>query len=262
MKKLLLFIITLSITFLTIGQTALTEAVDFNVETIDGDSIRLYSLLDNDKIVVIDFFFSTCGPCKQYAPDFQKAYKEFGENESNVFFMGINFGDINEGVREFDSIFGLTYPSVSGYQGGGGSVVEDYGVVSYPLVIVITPDHQIAEQSIWPPTTANIMNAVINLGGKLVGVDDQMQADASVMVYPNPVAHKAFLKIDIPSASNVQYEIVDLLGNIIFSSDKQFMGKGSSKFELPLSGLINGLYFVRLAINNTQVKTSRFIIAR
>jgi len=262
MKKLITFVLAFSSFFLLNAQTPLNEAVDFNVETIDGDSINLFSLLDDGKIVVIDFFFTYCIPCQQYAPDFQEAYEEFGENEGNVIFMGMSLVDMNEGVHEFDSIYGLTYPSISGYQGGGSAVNEDYAIECYPTVIVITPDHQIAEQKVWLPTTHNIIDAVFDAGGKTVGFDDQMQTDANVMVYPNPVAHNAFLKIDIPSASNIQYEIVDLLGNIIFSSDKHFIGKGSSKFELPLSGLINGLYFVRLAINNTQVKTSRFIVAR
>ena len=262
MKKLLLLIFTLSFTVLINGQTPLTEAVDFQVETIDGETISLFTLLDDDKIVVIDFFFSTCGPCKEYAPDFQKAYTEFGKNKSNVFFIGINYGDINDGVHEFDSIFGLTFPTVSGYQGGGGTVIDDYEVDSYPTVIIITPDHQIAKQFIWPPSTTNIIAAVIDAGGKLVGVDDQVKTDANVTVYPNPVARKAFLRIDIPFAANVQYEIVDLLGNTIFSSDKQFMNKGSNKVELPVSDLMNGLYFVRLSTNNTDVITTRFILSR
>jgi len=262
MKKLFILISALVTAFLLNSQTPLTEAVNFHVKTIEGETIWLFPLLDDDKIVVIDFFSTTCGPCQDYAPDYQEAYEEFGENQSNVFFMGINWGDDNNGVHQFDSIFGLTYPSVSGTQGGGDDVFEDYEVLSYPTVIIITPDHQIVEQYIWPPTSENIISAVIEAGGMYVGVEDQAKTDEDVVVYPNPATDKAFLKIKLSSAATVQLEIVDLLGNILYSSEKQFLGKGSSKIEIPVSGLINGLYFVRLRIDNAGVKTSRFILAR
>lgn len=262
MKQISILLFSIAFPFLLNGQTPLTEAVNFHVKTIEGETIWLFPLLDDDNIVVIDFFSTTCGPCQDYAPDFQEAYEEFGENQGNVFFMGINWGDDNDGVHEFDSIFGLTYPSVSGTQGGGDDVYEDYEVLSYPTVIIITPDHQIVEQYIWPPTAENIISAVIAAGGMYVGVDDQVQTVEDVVVYPNPVTDKAFLKIKLSSAETVQLEIVDLLGNILFSSENQFLGKGNSKIEIPVSGLINGLYFVRLSINNAGVKTSRFILAR
>ena len=262
MKRLFVLLFTLTMSGFLYAQTPLTEAVDFHLKTIEGETIYLYPLLDDDKIVVIDFFSTTCGPCQDYAPDFQEAYEEFGENQSNVFFMGINWGDDNDGVNEFDSVFGLTYPSVSGTQGGGNNVFNDYQILSYPTVIIITPDHQIVEQYIWPPTSDSIINAVIKAGGMYVGVDERVQTVADAVVYPNPVTEKAFLKINITSAANIQLEIVDLLGNILFSSEKQFVGKGSNKIEIPVSGLINGLYFVRLNINDTEVITSCFVIAR
>ncbi len=262
MKQISVLLFSIAFALLLNGQTPLTEAVNFHVKTIEGETIWLFPLLDDYNIVVIDFFSTTCGPCQDYAPDYQEAYEEFGENQSNVFFMGINWGDDNDGVHEFDSIFGLTYPSVSGTQGGGDDVFEDYEVLSYPTVIVITPDHQIVEQYIWPPTAENIISAVIAAGGMYVGVEDQVQVIENLVVYPNPVVQKAFLNFSISYNVNVEYEIVDVLGNNLFSSEKQFFTVGSNVVELPVSGLINGLYFVRLNINNAEVITCRFILAR
>lgn len=87
--------------------------------------------------------------------------------------MGINYNDDNHSVEFFDSIFGLTYPSVSGTQGGGNIVFEAFQINSWPTVIVITPDGLIHNQYVWPPTEQNVTDAVVAAGGILVGFSDQ-----------------------------------------------------------------------------------------
>ncbi|MCB2220964.1 MAG: peroxiredoxin family protein [Bacteroidetes bacterium] len=56
MKKLLI-ILFLSGSFLaSMAQTTLDSAINFSVKDVHGNSISLYDLLDENKIVVIDFF--------------------------------------------------------------------------------------------------------------------------------------------------------------------------------------------------------------
>ena len=57
MKKftyLLSFLFTISI---AVGQVPIDTAVNFSVKDIDGTTIDLFSILDEGKLVVIDFFF-------------------------------------------------------------------------------------------------------------------------------------------------------------------------------------------------------------
>ncbi len=124
------------------SQTLLTEANDFSVKTLEGETIYLFPLLDEENmIVVIDFFSTTCGPCQDYADDFQRSYENFGSNTGNVYFMGINWGNDNEGVHEFDSIFGLTYPTASGTQGGGNIV---FNLKTKELEVLNLPQNNIS----------------------------------------------------------------------------------------------------------------------
>lgn len=262
MKKLFILILVLMSGIFLKAQTPLTEAIDFHVKTLEGDPIYLFPLLDDNKIVVIDFFSTTCGPCQDYAPDFQEAYEEFGENQSNVFFMGINWGDDNDGVREFDSVFGLTYPTVSGIQGGGNYVYLDYEILAYPTVIIITPDHEIVEQHIWPPTSENIINAVVEAGGLFVGVDSEKEVLENAVVYPNPASDQAVLKLNVVESASFDFDLIDILGNTIYSSEKHLLNSGSNNFRLPISDLANGLYFVKIKSNGVVLDMCRFIVAR
>ena len=245
------------------AQTPLTEAVNIHVKTIDGETIWLFDLLDDENdIVVIDFFTTTCSYCQQYAPDFQATYEAFGENEGNVFFMAINWGNDNQGVREFDSIYGLTFPTISGTQGGGNIANNDYQIASYPTVILITPDHQIAEQYIWPPSEENITDAIIAAGGEYVGIEQNNSASGEIKIYPNPASNQAFLDFSPHQPVSARYEVVDLTGRVVIRSEENFYVSGPNKIEIPLSRLKNGLYFVSVLANDQTLATSRFVVSK
>ena len=199
-KKLILLLTVTLIIAGTTAQTTLTEAVNFHVKTIYGEPIWLFPILDDEnKIVVIDFFSTTCGPCQDYAPDFQACYEKFGNNEGNVYFMGINWGNDNTGVAEFDSIYGLTFPTASGSQGGGNIVYGSYDIQSYPTVIVITPDHTIVEQHVWYPDEENITNAVIAAGGIMVNTTENENEKTELIIFPNPVKSIGTIEIELQS---------------------------------------------------------------
>ncbi len=225
------------------SQTPLTEAVDFHVKTPDGTTIYLFQLLDDDKIVVIDFFSVGCGYCQTYAPDFQASYEDFGENDGNVFFMKINWGSDNAAVRNFDSIYGQTMPTVSGTQGGGNQVFNDYQILSYPTVIVITPDHKIFNQYIWPPDNYQIDSVVIAAGGILTGTGENLFKNGEVSIYPNPAGGYCFIKVNGEKGfAGLEYDITDMAGMVV-TDGKAKVSDGIT--YIPLRNMNSGLYFVR-----------------
>lgn len=261
-KRTLLLFFTFSISLLH-AQTDLMEAVDFHVKTVYRETIKLYSLLDEEnQIVVIDFFSTSCGPCQDYAPDFQSAYEIFDSNNGNVFFMGINTNNDDQEVILFDSIFGLTYPSVSGIQGGGDNVYESYNIMSYPTVIVITPNHQIVEQSIWPPSEENIVNAVYAHGGLMVGTNEIKNENLGVMVFPNPVGEKAFLSVNSTVESSIEFKLINQFGQVVFLSKKIVLKQGPNHLKLPVEMLDNGIYFVMVSGEGFPSETVKFVVAK
>lgn len=59
MKKLILLSAMFMLFLATSAQTLLDTAVNFSVKDVHGNTIELFSYLDDDKIVVIDFFSSS-----------------------------------------------------------------------------------------------------------------------------------------------------------------------------------------------------------
>ncbi len=258
---ILIFTVILSVTLQVSkvqSQTPLTEAVDFHVKTPDGTTIYLFPMLDDDKIVVIDFFSTGCGYCQTYAPDFQLSYEDFGENQGNVFFMKINWGSDNAAVQTFDSIYGQTMPTVSGTQGGGNQVFNDYQILSYPTVIVITPDHNIFNQYIWPPDNHTIDSVVLAAGGIMVNVEENSLKNISVSLFPNPAHDYCVMKISGNNTEKpVKYDITDIYGSVLFSGETK---TNQGTINLPADRLTAGTYFVRIYDNGNIFAVKRLII--
>lgn len=251
-------IFSLSIT----AQTSLTEAVDFTAKTTEGETIHLFEYLEQDKLVVIDFFSTSCGPCAEYAPEIQASHEDFGSNEGNVIFLGICWGDSDEGVAYFDSVHGITYPSVSGFDGGGNQIMSMYQIQSYPTVILIDTDGTILNQYIWEPTNENINNEVIAAGGILTSVEDNFADNLDdISIYPSPANEKAFLNFFLEKNSMIEIRLFDILGNEIEILKKEYLLSGDHKIGMNVSEYKPGTYLVGIIRDNRLINTQRLIVA-
>ena len=162
MKKLCtILLISLSLVNLN-AQTSLTTAVDFTVTDVHGETHNLFSLLNEGKHVIVDFFFTTCGPCIASVPTLNQSFTDYGCNTGEVFYISIDDGDTDAEVLQYENDYGGLLPSVSGIEGGGNAVNSAYGISAYPTVILIAPDHTILEQDIYP--VSNITTALPNAG--------------------------------------------------------------------------------------------------
>ena len=162
MKKLYtILLLSLSLVSLN-AQTSLTTAVDFTVTDVHGNTHNLFTYLDNGKHVIVDFFFTTCGPCISSVPTMNTAFTNYGCNSGEVIFIAIDDGDSDAEVLQYENDYGGLLPSVSGIDGGGNAVNSAYGISAYPTVILIAPDRTILEQDIYP--VSNITTALPNAG--------------------------------------------------------------------------------------------------
>jgi thiol-disulfide isomerase/thioredoxin len=76
-----------------IGKTA----DDFELPMLDGTTFRLRD--HADKVVILDFWATWCGPCIRALPDYIAATSRF--DSSQVIFVAVNLQEASDQVREF-----------------------------------------------------------------------------------------------------------------------------------------------------------------
>lgn len=262
MKKHILLLIFSFALFFNQGfsQAQVDTAVDVSVKTLDSHTYRLFDLLDEGKIVVINFFSTSCGPCQTFAHDFQVAYENFGMNQGDVFFLGINYNGTNSQVAQFAETYGLNLPLSSGLEGGGNAAFEAFEVVSYPTVIVITPDYHLAENYIWEPTAENITNAVVNAGGTLVGLATKPGYKLNtVTVSPNPAKDVANISFALNNLQTLHLQISDLTGRVLI--DETVKGiRGENRLKIDTKSLSGGTYIVMITTESSDLFATKMVV--
>ena len=205
-----------------ISQTPLTVAENFNVKTPAGETINLFDILDNGQHVVIDFFSITCGPCQVFAPHIQSSSEHFGNNEADVFFIGISYSGDNNLIIQWDSTYGITYPTISGSDGGGVGVHLDYEILSFPTIVLIAPDKNIAGQLFLPDYTpsTNVIDSMLMDHGLIPVFTreylNSLPQNSNISIYPNPIKDRATLKLNVAKNSYLEIGLINMLGRSVF----------------------------------------------
>jgi peroxiredoxin len=132
---------------------------DFTTTDIEGNEIHLYDILDAGQAVLINFFLYGDEYSEAAMQDVTEAYRLYGCNEHDVFFMEISPNGHDEQCQAWVDQFGVQYPTIS-RDGGGNDIAQAIPVGYYPTIMLIRPDHTFANRDIYPPTLEYIIDAM------------------------------------------------------------------------------------------------------
>lgn len=99
-----------------------SEAPDFTLQDLTGTGVSLSEL--RGQVVLINFWATWCGPCRQEMPIIQARY-----NDGGFALLAVNFDEGVEKVQAFVRELGLNLPILLDQ---GGKIQELYRVRGYP----------------------------------------------------------------------------------------------------------------------------------
>lgn len=103
----------------------------FYARTIKNKKVSSKKLIENGKVFVLNFWFTTCGPCKMEIPKLNEL-KELYKDESNVEFIAIGLDDKYE-IEAFLKKYPLKFDIVD----EGRWIANQFDITSYPTNIII-----------------------------------------------------------------------------------------------------------------------------
>ena len=121
-----------------------TMAPEINLATPTGPKLALSSL--RGKYVLIDFWASWCGPCRQENPNVVKAYNQFKDKGFTIYSVSLD-QDKAKWERAIASD-GLTWNHVSDLAGWNSVAGAAYGVKAIPQSFLIDPQGKIIAKNL------------------------------------------------------------------------------------------------------------------
>lgn len=112
---------------------------------------------DTGKVVVFNFWFINCPPCKQEIPELNELVEKYKQNKG-VVFIAIALDD-NYALKDFLKAMPFNYNIV----GDGRYYAEKYGVKSYPTHVIVGKDGLVKFSTVGlAPNTIHWVDKTIN----------------------------------------------------------------------------------------------------
>jgi peroxiredoxin len=129
-------------------------APGFSLPRMSGtDPVSLQGL--HGDVVVLNFWASWCGACKQEVPALEKLWD--GYRGSDVRFVGVDHADEASAARAFTSRAAVTYPIVVDH---AGALLAKYGALGLPATYVIDRQGQIRYEAVGSVDTDALRGAI------------------------------------------------------------------------------------------------------
>ncbi len=118
------------------------KAPDFEVPTFDREQFRLSEQYKNN-VVVINFWYPSCPPCRDEMPEFQRAWEELDEEQVTFLGLFVPRGfDTEQRARDFVEELGLSFVFATDRK---ETIASAYEIEYYPTTWFIDRGGRVAE---------------------------------------------------------------------------------------------------------------------
>jgi peroxiredoxin len=111
---------------------------DFALKDLNGKTVRLTDY--QGKVVLLEFWATWCGPCKQSMPELGRLYEKYKDRGFEI--IAISMDESESAVRQFVEEYRLSFTVVI----DDADVNSAYGVFSIPTTFILDKSGQIVKK--------------------------------------------------------------------------------------------------------------------
>jgi len=134
-----------------------TSASSFDVKALNGASFSSASL--KGKPVLLDFWTTWCGPCRQAMPVLEALYRE--NRDKGLVILGVDAGEDRQTVESFLKTVTASYPTVLSVN---SDILTSFQVTAYPTYVLIDSAGNIVAHQIGYPGEAGLRSMLVRAG--------------------------------------------------------------------------------------------------
>ncbi len=136
-----------------------TAPITFSGTSETGTTLASTSYLGT--VLVVNFWYAGCAPCRAEAPELEKVYQS--SQAAGTAFMGVNVRDQPETVVTFDTRFGVTYPSIVDLDGQAQlSFASNVPPNAVPTTLVLDRQGRVAARILGQLADKSILETLIS----------------------------------------------------------------------------------------------------
>ena len=118
-----------------------SKFIDFTVPALDGKQVKLADVVAKNKITMVDFWASWCGPCRMEMPNVVEVYKQFHNKGLEI--VGVSLDESKEDWETAVRDMGMNWIQTSDLKGWECEAARLYGVRGIPACVLINQKGEI-----------------------------------------------------------------------------------------------------------------------